>query len=308
MEATLREINQLREQVDNLPPEAAAEIARLKEQIAELQSRLDRGMSAWEHVQLSRHEDRPYTLDYFSRLFESFRELHGDRKYADDPSIVGGMAKFNDRQVMVIGHQKGRNTKDRIYRNYGMPKPEGYRKAIRLMELAARFDRPILTFIDTPGAYPGIGAEERGQAEAIAFNLRKMARLPVPIVVTVLGEGGSGGALAIGVGDRVLMLEHSIYSVISPESCSAILWKDQQHARQAAENLGLTSEHLLKLGVIEEIVPEPPGGAQNDWDEAALLLKARLSHHLQELETLPREELLRLRFEKFRAIGFFSGS
>ncbi|MGH9340583.1 MAG: acetyl-CoA carboxylase carboxyltransferase subunit alpha [Acidobacteriota bacterium] len=262
-----------------------------------------RKLSAWEHVQLSRHQDRPHTLDYIERLFDSFQEIHGDRKFADDHAIVGGMARFDGQPVMLVGHQKARSTRDRVYRNYGMPKPEGYRKAIRLMRLAEKFNRPIFTFIDTPGAYPGIGAEERGQAEAIASCLRQMAQVQVPIVSTVLGEGGSGGALAIGVADRVLMLEHSIYSVISPESCSAILWKDQEHAQQAAESLKLTAQDLLRLGIIDEIIPEPGEGAHSNWDEASAALKPYLSRYLHEVSLLSPEECVAQRFEKFRKIG-----
>ncbi len=305
LEAKVRQINLLREKVEKLPPDAAAEIERLRHQIAQLEQQLGQEMSAWDHVQLARHADRPYTLDYFERLFENFREIHGDRKYADDTAIVGGMAWFKGRPVMAIGQQKGRNTKERIHRNYGMPKPEGYRKAIRLMRMAEKFSRPILSFIDTPGAYPGIGAEERGQAEAIAYNLRAMAQIQVPIIVTVLGEGGSGGALAIGVGDRVLMLEHSFYSVISPESCSAILWKTQGHAQEAAKNLKLTADDLLQLGVIDEVVSEPPGGAQNDHRKAAELLEGRLLHHLEHAEQLSVPERLEQRYQKFRRMGAF---
>jgi len=264
------------------------------------------GNDAWQHVQLSRDEARPYTLDYIKRIFEGFREIHGDRRYGDDKAIIGGMAFLDGQPVMIVGHQKGRNTRERLYRNYGMPKPEGYRKAIRLMHLAEKFGRPILTFVDTPGAYPGIGAEKRGQAQAIADNLRSMAMIRVPIIVTVLGEGGSGGALAIGVGDRVLMLEHAIYSVISPESCSAILWKDQDHAKEAAENLRLTAKHLLRFKVIDEIVPEPPDGAHRDWDRAAGLLKDSLVRNLEELGETDADELLARRYQRFRLLGEFA--
>ncbi len=306
METKVEEINSLKQRVQNLSPEnAPEEIEALRRRIALLEEQALREMTAWEHVQLSRHESRPYTLDFMDRLFDAFREIHGDRKYGDDAAIVGGLAALDGRPVLALGHQKGRNTRERIYRNYGMPRPEGYRKAIRLMTLAEKFGRPVLTFIDTPGAYPGIGAEERGQAEAIAFNLRAMARLETPIVATVLGEGGSGGALAIGVADRVLMLEHAIYSVISPESCSAILWKNQEHAKEAAENLKLTAQNLLKLGVIDEIVPEPPGGAHNDHDEAAKLLKPFLLRHLAEVEGMTNEDRLAARYEKFRRMGSF---
>ncbi len=305
MEAKLEEINLLREKVQQLPPEAAAEIERLQQQISDLEGQLTRDLSAWDHVQLARHPERPYTLDYIERIFERFREVHGDRKYAEDPAIVGGMALLDGQPLMVIGQQKGRNTKERIFRNYGMPKPEGYRKALRLMKLAEKFSRPIVTFIDTPGAYPGIGAEERGQAEAIAFNLRAMAQIESPIVATVLGEGGSGGALAIGVADRVLMLEHSFYSVISPESCSAILWKTQGHAEEAARNLKLTASNLLELGVVDEVIEEPPGGAHAAPEEACRLVGERLEHHLAELEKLEPAELIAGRRQRFAELGRF---
>ena len=261
--------------------------------------------SAWDRVQLSRHEKRPYSLDYIRRIFSSFREIHGDRKFAEDTAIVAGFAVLEGEPIMVIAQQKGRTTRERLFRNYGMPKPEGYRKALRLMRLAEKFGRPVLTLVDTPGAYPGIGAEERGQAEAIADNLRAMSRLRVPLIVSVLGEGGSGGALAIGMGDRVLMLENSIYSVISPESCSAILWKDQQHAKEAAEQLHLTAPDLLRFGVIDQIVPEPPGGAQEDWDRAAANLKRAILAHLKAVAPLDAETRCALRYQKFRRMGEF---
>ncbi len=305
LKATVKQIDRLRRRVRDLPPHAAAEIERLGRQIREMEEQLQQQRSAWDHVQLARHPERPYTLDIVDRLFDKFLPIHGDRKFGEDPSIVGGMAVLAGRPVMVLGHQKGRNTKDRLYRNYGMPKPEGYRKAIRLMQLAEKFGRPVLTFIDTPGAYPGLGAEKRGQAEAIAFNLRTMAGLRVPIVATVLGEGGSGGALAIGVADRILMLEHSIYSVISPESCSAILWKDQDHAREAAECLKLTATHLQQLGVVDEIIPEPAGGAHTSYDQTAQALQPRLIEHLCQLENEETTELLEKRFLKFRRMGSF---
>lgn len=261
---------------------------------------------AWDRVQISRHQDRPYTLDCFDRLFDSFREIHGDRKFADDRAIVGGMASFKGAPVMVLGHQKGRNTKERLERNYGMPKPEGYRKALRLMKLAEKFGRPVLTFIDTPGAYPGLGAEKRGQAEAIAHNLRSMAGLRVPIIATVLGEGGSGGALAVGLADRILMLENSIYSVISPESCSAILWKDQNHVREAARSLKLTAQDLKRFGIVDEIVAEPAGGAHNDWDQTTRELSRALSRHLEEVSALDPQDRIESRHEKFRKIGEYA--
>ena len=305
MDNKVQQINLLREQVQNLPPDQTAEIELLQEQIAQLRSQIERGLTPWDQVQLARHPDRPYTLDYVSRVFSEFRELHGDRNFYDDPAMIGGMARLNQEPVLIIGHQKGRNTKQRIYRNYGMPKPEGYRKAIRLMKLAEKFRRPILAFIDTPGAYPGLGAEERGQAQAIAFNLRTMAQIRVPLICVVIGEGGSGGALAIALGDRILMLEHSIYSVISPESCSAILWKDQKHAREAAAALKLTPEHLLKHKVVDEIVPEPSGGAHLNYDEAASLLKERLIQNLRRFDGVDPQELIARRHEKFRQMGDF---
>ncbi len=305
MEKKVQQIKLLREQVQNLPPDEAAEIASLQEQIAQLRAQMKSELTPWDQVQLARHPERPYTLDYVSRVFSGFRELHGDRRFYDDPAMVGGMARLDQEPVLVIGHQKGRNTKQRIYRNYGMPKPEGYRKAIRLMRLAEKFRRPIFTFIDTPGAYPGMGAEERGQAEAIAFNLRSMAQIQVPLICVVIGEGGSGGALAIALGDRILILEHSIYSVISPESCSAILWKDQEHAQEAAASLRLTPEHLLKHKVVDEIVPEPAGGAHLNYDEAAALLKERLIRNLGQLQGVDPQELISRRHEKFRQMGHF---
>ncbi len=299
----LEELEQLREKVSQSAASGSREVDQLRERISQLESRLQGEMAAWDHVQLSRHERRPYTLDYVARIFSGFHEIHGDRRYSDDPAIVGGMALLDNDPVMLIGQQKGRNTKERLFRNYGMPSPEGYRKALRLMRLAEKFGRPIICFIDTPGAYPGIGAEERGQAQAIAENLMVMAQIRVPIVVAVLGEGGSGGALAIGVGNRVLMFEHSIYSVISPESCSAILWKDQEHAREAAEALKLTSRYLHRFKVVDEVVPEPPEGAHEDWDLAADLLKKALVRNLKSLFSLSAEELIAQRYKRFRHIG-----
>lgn len=259
--------------------------------------------TAFERVQLARHPDRPYALDFIERLFDDFVEIHGDRRYADDPAIVCGIAHFRGLPVVVVGHQKGRDTKQRSYRNFGMPKPEGYRKALRLMKLAEKFGRPIFTLIDTPGAYPGIDAEERGQAEAIAFNLREMAKLKVPVIVTVIGEGGSGGALAIGVGDQVLMLENSVYSVISPEGCAAILWKDSGKADQAAEGLRLTAQDLAKEEIVDQIVSEPSGGAHSDHDQAARLLAAALSERLAEAVSDTQEERLAKRHSKLRQFG-----
>jgi acetyl-CoA carboxylase carboxyl transferase subunit alpha len=259
--------------------------------------------SAFERVQLARHADRPYTLDLIERLFEDFVELHGDKRFAEDPAIVCGLARFHGLPVVVVGHQKGRDTKQRSFRNFGMPKPEGYRKALRVMKLGEKFGRPIFTFIDTPGAYPGIDAEERGQAEAIAYNLREMAKIKVPIIVTVIGEGGSGGALAIGVGDQVLMLENSIYSVISPEGCAAILWKDSTKADRAAEGLRLTAQNLFEEGIIDKIIPEPEGGAHNDYDQTARFLDSALSERLAEAVSCSPEDRLSRRYSKLRGFG-----
>lgn len=259
----------------------------------------------WQRVQLARHPKRPHTLEYIQRLITNFQELHGDRAYGDDPAIVAGYGFFDGAPVMIIGHQKGRDTKQKLHRNFGMPKPEGYRKALRLMELAAKFQRPIICLLDTPGAYPGIDAEERGQAEAIAVNLREMARLGVPVISVVIGEGGSGGALAMGVANKVYMLENSIYSVISPESCAAIIWRDAGKAELAAAALRLTSRDLLELKLIDAIVPEPAGGAHEDWDGAAALLGNTLREALKELSPLSPRELIDHRYEKFRQMAAF---
>ncbi|HEV8202152.1 MAG TPA: acetyl-CoA carboxylase carboxyltransferase subunit alpha, partial [Candidatus Polarisedimenticolia bacterium] len=262
-------------------------------------------LTPWQRTLVARHPRRPYTLDYIHLLFTEFREVHGDRKYADDPAIVAGLALYKGMPVMVVGHQKGRDTKEKVRRNFGMPRPEGYRKAIRVMEMAEKFDRPIFTFVDTPGAYPGRGAEERGQAEAIAHSLRVMARLKVPIVVTVTGEGGSGGALAIAVGDRILMLEHSVYSVISPEGCAAILWSDQGKARDAAKAMRVTAPDLRELEIIDDIVPEPPGGAQADPGRQAQILDEYLSGALAELTARSESDRVEARYQKFRRMGRF---
>jgi acetyl-CoA carboxylase carboxyl transferase subunit alpha len=275
----------------------------LREKIRQVRQRIYEQITPWQRTKLARHENRPYSLDFIGRLVTDFEEIHGDRKYADDPAVITGFGWFRGRPVVVVGQQKGRNLAERKHCNFGMMQPEGYRKAMRAMRLAEKFRKPILTFIDTPGAYPGIGAEERGQAEAIAWNLREMARLRVPVVVSVIGEGGSGGALGIGVGDRILMLENAVYSVISPESCSAILWKDQQHAEAAARNLGLTSRDLMRLGIIDEVVAEPPDGAHADWDAAARLLGDAIERHLAELAALPPDRLPALRTDKFRRMG-----
>ncbi|MGA9767675.1 MAG: acetyl-CoA carboxylase carboxyltransferase subunit alpha [Blastocatellia bacterium] len=262
-------------------------------------------LTVWERIRIARHDNRPYTLDYINLMFTDFLELHGDRRFGDDLAMVAGMARFHGEPCAVIGHRKGRTTKQRQQRNFGMPKPEGYRKALRIMKVAEKFNRPIFTFIDTPGAYPGIDAEERGQAEAIAYNLREMAKLRVPVIVTVTGEGGSGGALAIGVGDKVLMLENSIYSVISPESCSAILWRDQEHAEEAAIALRLTAPDLLKFGLIDQIIKEPAGGAHTDHDAMAERLDVALSEALASVDSLSDKARVALRYDKFRAMGDF---
>jgi len=282
------------------------EIERLRQQLAALRQKVSGApQDAWERVLLARHPHRPYTLDYIRMLFTDFMELHGDRRYADDPAIVGGLASFEGRPVVVVGHQKGRDTKQKLYRNFGMPNPEGYRKAIRQMRLAERFGLPIITFVDTPGAYPGIGAEERGQAEAIAYNLKEIPKLHVPIVVVVHGEGGSGGALGIAVGDEVLMLENAIYSVISPESCSSILWRDWDHKQDAARVLRLTAEDLFRMKLVDQVVPEPAGGAHTLPEQAAELLRPVLRACLRELEALPAEGLLQRRHDKIRRLACF---
>jgi len=287
------------------PLEARDEIAKLEERLARQQQRVYSGLNAWQRAQIARHPKRPHTLDLVNLLLEDWVELHGDRVFGDDKAIVGGLATFDGEPVVLIGHQKGRDTRENIARNFGMPHPEGYRKALRLMQLAGKFGKPIITFIDTPGAYPGLGAEERGQAEAIARNLREMAGLPTPVICVVTGEGGSGGALAIGVGNRVLMLEYAIYSVISPEGCAAILWGDAAKAPEAAELMRVTAPDLLKLGVIDAIVPEPIGGAHRNWEATAASLRAALRDQLWQLKSKSAAELIEERHEKFRRIGVF---
>jgi acetyl-CoA carboxylase carboxyl transferase subunit alpha len=287
------------------PEVPSADLERLRGEVAQLRHDFYEHMGAWQRTLLARHPQRPYMMDYVRLLFEDFHELHGDRAYGDDAAMVTGFAKFRGRPVMLVGQQKGRDTKQRVAQNFGQAKPEGYRKALRVMHLAAKFGRPIFTFIDTPGAYPGIDAEERGQAEAIARNLREMARLPVPIVVTITGEGGSGGALAIAIGDRVNMLENSVYSVISPEGCASILWRDASKAEVAAEALKITAQDLKELGIIDEIVSEPEGGAQLDHEASAALLGSVLDEALRELSGLAIPELLERRYEKFRRMGQF---
>ena len=301
-------IGELRYAHDASAVDISEEIERLekkaRKQLEELYARLD----AWQTTQVARHPLRPYTLDYVARIFTDFEELHGDRHFADDKAIVGGLARFDGRPCMVIGHQKGRDTKEKIARNFGMPRPEGYRKALRLMKMAERFKLPLLTFIDTPGAYPGVGAEERGQSEAIARNLMEMAELKIPIICTVIGEGGSGGALAIGVGDRTLMLEYGTYSVISPEGCASILWKDAAKAKDAAEQLGLTARRLHGLGLVDKVVREPIGGAHRNPRQMAVRLKAVLLNELDALERLPVEQLLQKRYARLRGYGAYEAA
>jgi acetyl-CoA carboxylase carboxyl transferase subunit alpha len=296
-------IAELRASVDSVA--ARDEIAKLEERLARQQQRVYSGLTAWQRTQIARHPKRPHTLDLVNLLLEDWVELHGDRVFGDDKAIVGGIATFDGEPVVVIGHQKGRDTRENIARNFGMPHPEGYRKALRLMQLAGKFGKPIITLIDTPGAYPGLAAEERGQAEAIARNLREMAGLPTPVICVVTGEGGSGGALALGVGNRVLMLEYSIYSVISPEGCAAILWGEAAKAPEAAELMRVTAPDLLKLGVIDAIVPEPVGGAHRNWDATAASLREALREQLWQLRSKSEAELIEERQEKFRRIGVF---
>jgi len=287
------------------PDIASGDIDRIRGEVAQLRREFYEHLGAWQRTLLARHPQRPYMMDYVRILFEDFHELHGDRAYGDDAAMIAGFARYHGRAVVVIGQQKGRDTKQRVALNFGQAKPEGYRKALRVMQLASKFGRPILTFVDTPGAYPGIDAEERGQAEAIARNLREMARLPVPILVTITGEGGSGGALAIAVGDRVNMLENSVYSVISPEGCASILWRDAGKAETAAEALKITARDLNELGIIDEIIPEPQGGAHLDHESSAALLDQVLDRSLRDLLSLTPSVLLERRYEKFRRMGQF---
>jgi acetyl-CoA carboxylase carboxyl transferase subunit alpha len=303
-------LNGLRRRLEELEgyPEGSGherEIRQVREELARRTAEVYSSLSRWQKALVARHPDRPYALDYVAALMDDWVELHGDRLFADDPAIVAGFARFRGRSVAVIGHQKGRGTKERIHRNFGQPRPEGYRKALRILRLAERFGRPVITLIDTAGAYPGLDAEERGQAEAIARNLIEMAQLRVPIVVAITGEGGSGGALALGVGDRVLVFEYAVYSVISPEGCAAILWKDQERKAQAAEAMRITAPDLERLGVVDRIVPEPPGGAHADPADAARRLGDALERALAEVEQRPIEKLLEERYRKFRALGVF---
>ncbi|RKZ34119.1 MAG: acetyl-CoA carboxylase carboxyl transferase subunit alpha [Gammaproteobacteria bacterium] len=281
------------------------EIDRLQAKSRELTASIFSDLTAWQVAQLARHPQRPYCLDYIQRICTDFEELHGDRSFGDDSALVGGLARLEGRPVVVMGHQKGRDTKEKLQRNFGMPRPEGYRKALRLMHLAARFRLPVLTFIDTPGAYPGVGAEERGQSEAIARNLLEMGQLETPVICTVIGEGGSGGALAVGVGDRVMMLQYGTYSVISPEGCASILWKSAEYASEAADAMGITAERLLKLGLIDRIVPEPLGGAHRDPSAMAENLKAALVEELDELQAQDADTLRTLRYERLMQYGKF---
>ena len=296
-------IEELRSFADGQSIDVSRELARLEAKAEDLRKQIYGKLTRWQITQIARHPKRPYTLDYLRLLGIDFVELHGDRRFSDDEAMVGGMGFMGDRRVMIVGHQKGRDTKENIRRNFGMAHPEGYRKSLRLMKLAEKFGRPVVTFVDTPGAYPGIGAEERGQAEAIAVNLHEMSRLRIPIVVVVIGEGGSGGALGIGVGDRVLMLEYAIYSVISPEGCASILFRDASRAREAAEAMRITAADLAERGVIDEIIPEPPGGAHRDPQGAARNVGEAIARHLSELEALSGDELVRRRLDKFMAMG-----
>jgi acetyl-CoA carboxylase carboxyl transferase subunit alpha len=304
IEALERDVTELSRLTD--PTDAtAADIERIRIEIGELKRDFYKNLGSWQRLLLARHPQRPYTDDYIRLLFENFSEIHGDRNFADDPALIAGMAWFHGKPVMVVGSQKGRDTKQRVARNFGQAKPEGYRKALRTMQLAAKYRRPIFVFIDTPGAYPGVDAEERGQAEAIAHNLREMSRLPVPVIVTIIGEGGSGGALAIAIGDRLFMLENSIFSVISPEGCASIMWRDSTKAEVAAEALKITAPDLLELKLIDEIVQEPEGGAHTDHVAAAKLLDPVLLRTLEELSHLSPDQLVDRRYHKFRSMGRF---
>lgn len=296
-----QKIEEMRKYSDSL--DIAAEIKTLEDKAVQLRKSIYTGLSRWQKVQLARHPDRPYTLDYIGLMATDFIELHGDRNFRDDKAIVGGFAKIGDEPVMIIGHQKGRDTKSNVYRNFGMPNPEGYRKALRLMKLAAKFHRPIISMLDTPGAFPGLEAEERGQAEAIARNLFEMSHLPTPIIVVIIGEGASGGALGIGIGDRVLMMENTWYSVISPESCSSILWRSWDYKEQAAEALKLTAPDLLAQEIVDRVIPEPLGGAHNNPQQAAEILKEILLEEIKKLNKMKVDKLIDRRVEKFSDMG-----
>ena len=300
-----RKIEELRKFTSMEEMDLTDEIRKLERKAATLKTEIFGNLTPWQRIQLARHPLRPYSLDYINLCMEDFQELRGDRTFFDDKAIVGGLAKLDGQSIVVIGHQKGRDTKENLRRNFGMPHPEGYRKSLRLMQLAEKFSFPIITFIDTPGAYPGVGAEERGQAEAIAENLREMSRLDVPLIGVVIGEGGSGGALGLGVVNKILMLENAVYSVISPEGCAAILWKDRSRAREAAQALNLTAQDLLRLGIIDEIVPEPLGGCHRDYKRAASNIKKALKRNLEDMSKLSKRGLVEERYKKYRRIGEF---
>ncbi len=308
---TQRELENIEKQIEQLQSaagenqEARARLQRLHEQVNTLRQQLHSHRDAWQKTELARHAQRPYTLDYIERIFTDWSEIHGDRFFGDDPALICGMARFHGQEVVVLGHQKGRDIKSRVYRNFGQANPEGYRKSLRVMKIAEKFKRPIFTFIDTPGAYPGLGAEERGQAEAIAHSLREMARLQVPVIATITGEGGSGGALAIAVADRILMMENTVYSVISPEGCASIMWRDPTKRDVAAQALRITPKDLMQLGCIDEIIPEPPEGAHADHDAAAVLLNRVLQKHFTDLQNLPAPQLIESRYQKFRKMAQF---
>jgi acetyl-CoA carboxylase carboxyl transferase subunit alpha len=301
LEQKIEEMKKLSDTID-----LGEEITTLEKKIVHLRENIYKNLSRWQRVQLARHPDRPFTLDYIQRITTDFLEFHGDRAFGDDKAIVAGFARIEGEKVLIIGHQKGRDTKSNLYRNFGMPQPEGYRKALRLMRLAAKFHIPVITLLDTPGAYPGIEAEERGQAEAIARNLFEMSHLPVPIIVVIIGEGASGGALGIGVGDRILMMENTWYSVIAPESCSSILWRSWEFKEQAAEALKLTAEDLLQQKIIDRIIPEPVGGAHRNPEQAALMLKEVLKEELHQLKKIKIDKLIERRIDKFTAMGVWS--
>ena len=300
------EMERLRSASEGNEKSIEKELERLVRKARQIEGDLYKKLSPWQETQLARHPERPSMLEYIEKFIDGFLQLHGDRAFRDDPALVGGLGRLGHREVVLLGHQKGRNLKTRVLRNFGMVHPEGYRKAMRLMRFAERFNKPVICFIDTPGAYPGMGAEERGQSEAIATNMLVMSRLRVPIVVVIIGEGGSGGALAVGVGDRVLMLEHSVYSVISPEGCAAILWKDGSKAPQAAEALKMTSSDLMELGVVDQVLPEPLGGAHHDMNQISDTIRDAIVQHLDELTDMDPEERVNARYEKFRVMGQFA--
>lgn len=300
-----RKIEELKKFTSSENIDLQSEISRLQEKLNKLKQEVFASLTPWQRVQIARHPQRPYTIDYINMIMTDFIELHGDRAFADDRAIICGLARLNGNKVAIVGHQKGRDTKENLIHNFGSANPEGYRKAIRVMKLAEKFDVPVIAFIDTPGAYPGVGAEERGQAGAIAYNLREMASIRVPIIITVIGEGGSGGALGIGVGDRICVMENAYYSVISPEGCAAILWKDRIKANQAAQALKLTAQDLLSLGIVDEIIPEPLGGAHRDPAGIAETLKKVLLKHIKEISDMGKEEIVQARYQKFRKMGMF---